>query len=228
MLVSSPGLDPAQFEADLGPHAEAFAKACATIGATSRFAVQVHPDPLAAAAGDRVVVPVSAVLEATLPAEGDAGRLVPLVEHLGIRLSGIVDASRSAIVVGDTHELLPDRGEILLLLATYRLPSLDQAGFNRHWLDVHAPLALSLMSDADKLAQGYVQLHADEAVSATASGLARFAPSGYAGVLECTVDSIETFLRIHSNPEFDAQIYADEAHFVDRGADFRGAFLRIV
>lgn len=228
LLVARQGLDAAQFRLAMEPHADRFAKSCATLGATSRVAYQVQPDPLAAAAGDRVVVPVNGLLEATLPEGGDVGRLLSLVERFAIRNADAVDALQSAVVVADAHVLLPDNGSFMVLLGTRRLPSLDAAGFNNYWLNQHAPLALNLMSDDDKAAQGYVQLHADAELSEKARGLGGFGQHFYDGILQCTVEDIPTFLAIHANPEFDAVIYADEEHFVDRSSEFRGAFLELV
>jgi hypothetical protein len=228
LLVAREGLTASEFRAAMEPHAERFAKSCAAIGATSRVAYQVQPDPMTAAAGDRVVVAVNGVLEATLPAEGDVGRLIGLVEHFGLRTAEALDTAQTAVLVGDAHVLLPDLGSVMVLLATRRLTTLDAAGFNDYWLKQHGSLALRLMSESDKALQGYTQLHADQALSLQASGIAGLGQHHYDGVLQCTVEDIPTFLRIHANQEFDAIIYADEEHFVDRGSDFRGAFLDLV
>lgn len=229
LLVARPGLEAAGFRTAMEPHAELFAKGCAAIGATSRTAYQADPDPLAAAAGDRVIVPVNGLLEATLPESGDVGRLISLVEHFALRTAGVTDSSQTAVAVGDVHTVLPNRGSVMVLLGASRLPTLDAAGFNDYWLNTHAPLALSLMSEQDKAAQGYEQLHADAELSKRASGVAGLIDHHhYDGILQCTVEDIPTFLAIHLNPEFDAVIYTDEEHFVDRTVDLRGAFLEIV
>jgi len=228
LLVAKADLDAAGFRAAMEPHAEQFAKTCASIGATCRYGFQSQPDPLAAAAGDRVVVPVHGLLEATLPEGSEVGRLMSLVEHFALRTTDAVDRTQTAVLVGDAHVVFPDRGSVMLLLGTRRLPTLDAEGFNDYWLNKHAPLALSMMSDEDKAAQGYIQLHADAELSRQASGVAGLENHFYDGVLQCTVEDIPTFLRIHANPEFDAVMYADEENFVDRSSDFRGAFLELV
>ena len=228
LLTARPRLDAAGFRAAMEPHAERFAKSCAAIGATARIGYQVENDPLAAAAGDRVIVPVHGLLEATLPDAGDVSRLISLVEHFVIRTADTIDRSQTAVAVGEAHVLLPDRGSVMVVGATHRLPQLDVAGFNDYWLNTHAPLALSLMSEQDKAAQGYVQLHVDVDASKQAAGVAGLVDHGYDGILQCTVADIPTFLAIHANPEFDAAIYADEAHFVDSTSHFRAAFLEMV
>ena len=227
MLVAKAGLSPAEFETAMQPHAEAFAKQCAAVGATFRHGYQMQPDPLAAAAAGRVVVPISGLFEATLPAEGDANRLVTLVEHLALRVADAVDASQTAVAIGDVHVVLPERGSVMLAAGTRRLPSLDQAGFNDYWLNTHGPLALGMMTEEQKSLQGYEQLHVDAALSARAAGVSGLGIHDYDGILQCTVPDVETFIGIHANPEFDAVIYADEDNFVDRASDFRGSFLNL-
>ena len=225
LLVSRAGLSHAEFTVTMRPHATVFANRCASVGAIFRHGYQMQPDPLAAAAVGRNIVPISGIFEASLPDAGDVNQLLMMVEHLAARIADGVDASETAILVGDVHTVLPPRGSVMLAAGTRRRPSLDQAGFNDHWLRTHAPLALSLMTEEQKSLQGMDQLHADAALSERAALVSGLSIHNYDGVLQSTVDSVETFIGIHANPEFDAIIYADEENFIDRASDFRGAFL---
>jgi hypothetical protein len=202
-------------------------RAARDIGATLRMAVQIENDPMAAAAGDRTVVPLHGLVEFT--ADGNAGdALVDLAGTAARVLGDAVDWTASAACIGTVHEVLPSPpGDLLLVLAAHRLSSLDQAAFGEYWLHRHAALALSLLDAGAKARMGYQQVHAEDSLSRQAAAAAGTAISDYDGVLEVALAAIE-HLPHATNPEFAQAIADDERNFTDQSAAMCGAFLRVI
>jgi hypothetical protein len=227
LLVAKPEV-PADLEARLRPAATKIAKVCANLGVGFRHGYQLNPDPLSAAAGERTLVPLNAVFEVTVEDRPAAADLRSVVEQVVVETAEVIDPSQTALAFGAAHVILPERGPLMLVAATHRRTDLTPAQFHEHWHRRHAPLALSMMSEQDKAAEGYVQVHTDLLASAQLAQLSGFGTADFDGVLECSFDSVDTFFGLHARPEFAAAIYADEANFVDLSSEFRGAFLRLV
>jgi EthD domain len=202
-------------------------RAARDIGTTLRMAVQIENDPMAAAAGDRTVVPLHGLVEFT--ADGDAGdALVDLAGTAARVLGDAVDWTASAACIGTVHEVLPSPpGDLLLVLAAHGLPSLDHAAFGDYWLHRHAALALSLLDDGAKARMGYQQVHAEDALSRRAATAAGASTSDYDGILEVRLAAIE-HLPHATNPAFAQAIADDERNFTDQSAAMCGAFLRLI
>lgn len=198
--------------------------AARNIGASLRTAVQIDNDPMAAAAGDRTVVPLHGLVEVTAT---ESTELVDLSSTAARLIGDAVDWTASAALVGEVHEVLPTPpGELLLVLAAHRLPSLDSAAFGEYWLHHHAVLALSLLDDEAKSRMGYQQVHAEAALSQRAAAAAGAAISDYDGVLEVALAAFE-HLPHATNPAFAKAIADDEQHFADQSAAMCGAVLRV-
>jgi EthD domain len=195
-------------------------------GAALRIAVQIENDPMAAAAGDRTVVPLHGLVEVTTDQRSDV--FVSFAGTAARLLGDAVDWSASAAFVGAVHEVLPTPpGDLLLVLAAHRLPSLDPEAFGDYWLRHHAALALSLLDDEAKARMGYTQVHAERSLSQQAAAAAGATISDYDGVLEVGLAAIE-HLPHATNPAFAQAIADDEQHFTDQSAAMCGAFLRVI
>jgi hypothetical protein len=219
------GGDLASLEAAMVAQADDLVAASVLVGGTCRAAVQIDDDPMASAAGDRVVVPLHGIVEVTVR-EDVAVDLV--ARQITTVLHDAVDWSRSAVAVGTLHEVLPAASDALLLvLAAHRLPSLTQSEFADYWLNQHAALALSLLDAEARSRMGYQQLHADAALSASAAAVAGVGVHDYDGVLEVGLAAVE-HLPHATNPAFAQAIAEDEQHFADPSAAMCGAFLRPV
>jgi hypothetical protein len=200
-------------------------RAARDAGAGLRTAIQIENDPMAAAAGDRTVVPLHGLVEVTTAEGSDA--LVGFARTAAKLLGDAVDWSASAAFVGQVHEVLPaPPGDLLLVLAAHRLPSLDPAAFGDYWLHRHATLALSLLDEGAKARMGYQQVHAEADLSQLAALAAGAAISDYDGILEVGLAAIE-HLPHATNPAFAQAIADDEQHFTDQSAAMCGAFLRV-
>ena len=205
--------------------AEHLVASAAAARGSLRAAVQIADDPMATAAGDRVVVPLHGIVEITVDGAPD---LDGVARDIAGTLRGAVDWSQSAVAIGTVHEVLPAPSDALLLvLAAHRLPSLTQKQFGDYWLNRHAVLALSLLDAEAQSRMGYQQLHAEAHASASAAAAAGIGPSDYDGVLEVGLAAPE-HLPHATNPAFAQAIADDEVHFADPNAAMRGAFLRPV
>jgi len=223
LLVAQDGVS--ELEREIKAHADGLVAVAAAANGSVRAAVQIDDDPMAGAAGDRVVVALHGIVEVTVDAPAD---LDAAARDIASMLHGAVDWSRSAVALGTLHEVLPAPSDALLLvLAAHRLPSLTQAEFGSYWLNRHAALALSLLDAGAQSRMGYEQLHADAHASASAAAAAGAGISDYDGVLEVGLASAE-HLPHATNPAFARAIADDEQHFADASAAMRGAFLRSV
>ena len=221
LLVARDGVS--ELEQEINAHADRLVAVGVAANGSIRAAVQIDDDPMAGAAGGRLVVPLHGVVEVTVdgPANFDA-----VAHDIASMLHGAVDWPQSAAALGTVHEVLPAPSDALLLvLAAHRLPSLTQAEFGEYWLNRHAALALSLLDGDAKSRMGYQQLHADAHSSASAAAAAGAGISDYDGVLEVGLASPE-HLPHATNPAFARAIADDEQHFADASAAMRGAFLR--
>ncbi len=223
LLVANHGVS--DLEEEIAAHADRLVASGAAASGTIRAAVQIDDDPMAAAAGERVVVPLHGIVEVTVDTAPD---LDAAARDVAGALRGAVDWSQSAVALGTLHEVLPAPSDALLLvLAAHKLPSLTQAEFADYWLNRHAALALSLLDAEAQSRMGYQQLHADARASASAAAAAGAGISDYDGVLEVGLAAPE-HLPHATNPAFAQAIADDEQHFADAGAAMRGAFLRPV
>ena len=223
LLVAKNGVS--ALEHEIAARADSLVASSAAANGSLRAAVQIDDDPMAAAAGDRVVVPLNGIVEVTVDELSD---LDAVAGDIADALRSTVDWSRSAVALGTVHEVLPAPSDALLLvLAAHRLPSLTQAEFGEYWLNRHGRLALSLLDADAQSRMGYQQLHADAHGSASAAAAAGAGTSDYDGVLEVGLAAPE-HLPHTTNPAFAQAIADDEQHFADPNAAMRGAFLRPV
>ena len=218
---------PSTLEGALRQHERALREIAASASARLRLAVQLEGDPMSGeAAGDaRTIVPLRGLVELTVAGD-DPAPLLAAVPDIATELAGDVSWATSALAVGKVNEVLPVASDaILLTLAANRLPSIDRTRFHDYWLNVHAALAMSLLDDEKKSKMGYEQIHCDELASTSATQLAGARPSGYDGVLECSLADI-TDLPHLTVPGFAETIMKDEENFADQSAEMLGAFMR--
>ena len=187
--------EPASLEGELRAHESALARIAASAGARLRLAVQLERDPMSAEAarGTRVIAQPRGLVELTV--EGaDPEPLLGVVREIATELRNAVDWPASVVSVGTVNQVLPAASdEILLTLAAIRLPSIDRATFAKYWLDTHAALAMSMLSDEQKAKMGYQQIHANEDASTRATVLAGAKRTSYDGVLQCALARSPTF-----------------------------------
>jgi EthD domain len=219
--------EPASLEGELRAHESALARIAESAGARLRLAVQLERDPMSAEAarGTRVIAQPRGLVELTV--EGaDPEPLLGVVREIATELRNAVDWPASVVSVGTVNQVLPAASdEILLTLAAIRLPSIDRATFAKYWLDTHAALAMSMLSDEQKAKMGYQQIHANEDASARATVLAGAKHTSYDGVLQCALAKV-TDLPHLTVPGFAEVIAKDEQNFTDPSAAMLGSFMR--
>jgi len=218
---------PSALEAALREHEAALRGIAASASAKLRLAVQLEGDPMSGdAAGDaRTVVPLRGLVELTVDGD-DPAALLDLVSDVADELSDVVNWPSSAVSVGTVHEVVPVSSDVILLaLAANRLPAIDRNQFHDYWLNVHATLAMSMLDDDKKSKMGYEQIHSNASASIAATELAGARPTGYDGVIECSLAEI-TDLPHLTVPGFAETIMKDEENFADQSAEMLGAFMR--
>lgn len=223
-MLALPGENPSAVRELLTTQAPAIAKEAIRAGASVCLAGAVDDDPTPAAAGERNVAPVHAVVELTAP---DDAALLDVAAALPGLAPAAVDWSASAVAVGTLAPVLGGDKALLLVLGANRLPTLSQVEFHRYWRDTHAELALSLLDDEQQRRMAYAQLHAEEDPSRWAAALTGAGRYDYDGVLEVGLDQ---FLDLpHASvPGFAEAIFEDEKHFADQAAEMRGGLLQVL
>lgn len=139
------------------------------------------------------------------------GRSVPLDAFAGATtmLTPLVDPSRSAVLVGMEHVVIPGSGPLLLMMALRRLARFTPESFHAHWRNEHAPHVLETVPDLG----GYRQVHADAVASRQAAERAGVAIGDLDGVAEGYFESLDHFAGIMARPEV-----AADAGFIDHAA----------
>lgn len=225
LLMSAP--QPAQLESELRARASRLSKIAGSIGGALRLAVQLDDDPLASPMpGElRAVKPLQGLLEVSV--DGDApDPLLHIVSPLLEALDGCVNRSGVSVSIGQVHELLPAVSDtVLVTIAAHRLAAITPAQCHNYWLNVHAPLALSMLDEDARAALGYQQVHVCRTASEQAAGLAAAQVSTFDAVLQIGL-TLGADLPHLTRPDFAEIIMKDERNFVDHTAHMLGAFLR--
>src|SRR4051812_30424434 len=144
-------------------------------------------------------------------ADGAASRdLVASVEGIASRLADVVDAERSAAVLGNEHVIVAGDRPLMLAFGLRRLPALTGEAFRDHWLNKHAEIGRNVPGS-----QGYRQLHADPDASRAAADAAGVAIADYDGVALAYYEDEQTFVEILSNPAVAEVALEDERRFID-------------
>ncbi|KAK7451672.1 hypothetical protein VKT23_012349 [Stygiomarasmius scandens] len=112
----------------------------------------------------------------------------------------------------ENPKLRTDRVRTLGLIT--KKPSISQEEFERHWLEKHSKLVLSLDIVQKNLLK-YEQLHVNEQTKSLLQslGLTLIDCDGI-GILEA--ESYEKLFEVFNDPEFKAVIGSDEERFLDR------------
>jgi hypothetical protein len=211
----------------LRTHESALTRIAGSAGAHLRLAVQLEGDPLSleAARGTRVIAQPRGLVELSVTGD-DTGPLLGAVREIATALQYAVDWPASTVSVGRVQQVLPAASDaILLTLAASRLPSIDRARFFDYWLNTHAALAMSMLSQEQKAKMGYQQIHANETASTRAGELAGATRTSYDGVLQCALARVADLPHL-TVPGFAEAIAKDEQNFTDPSAAMLGAFMR--
>ena len=104
---------------------------------------------------------------------------------------------------------------IALIVAAKRRPDLTRAQFSHHWLNVHAPLVLSVAEFARHLRQYALYPHAPNPAG---GALVLGQGSDYDGVGELWFESRAAMETAFSEPRYLEIIRPDEDRFLDRDA----------
>ena len=120
------------------------------------------------------------------------------------------DGSRSAVLVGAEHTVLPGRGGACAVGLVRRRADLDRAAFTAHWRDRHVELARRVSGGA-----GYRQLHADPAASAALAGRLGIRDAGFDGAGLLFIDDLAAMGRVRASPQVRRDATEDEMRFVD-------------
>ncbi|MET0986316.1 MAG: EthD domain-containing protein [Steroidobacteraceae bacterium] len=180
-------------------------------------------DPFSAigASQTRQIESLDALLQVTWPITVTMDAIMRPLRGLGSELSAMVDVAKSSLVLGRALVLVEMQGDVFCGFVGRRRPDLTVEQMRRHWLDIHAPLAIRLTGTVGM--HGYVQVHVDRASSEAASTVAGlpFVPYDMGDSLE--IPDLERFLQAFADPEIGRQLYEDEKNFLDHSS-WRGAF----
>jgi hypothetical protein len=162
----------------------------------------------AAPDGTPLLVPAAPfdVLVELRPAEGALAQAV--MAALGP--APVFDGSRSAVLAGVEHTVLPGRGGACAVGLVRRRADLDRAAFTAHWRDRHVEFARRVSGGA-----GYRQLHADPAASAALAGRLGIREAGLDGAGLLFFDDLAAMTRVRASPQVRRDATEDEMRFVD-------------
>jgi hypothetical protein len=157
--------------------------------------------------------------------DGDgAGRATVdgLVGSLHDAIEPVVDWQQSAVIAGREYRLLPGWGELQLVFALRRKPSLSRTAFQDYWLNHHAGYALE--QGVDDRTFYYRQFHTDGCWSGDLARDHGFGIADFDGVAEVYYQSVEEIAERFSRPEVSRDAYADEKTFIDHERSWLGFF----
>jgi hypothetical protein len=143
----------------------------------------------------------------------DPVELLADAADLSGRLGDQVDRSRSIALAGSDHVMLAGPGPAVLVYALRRLPWLTPAAFCDYWQSVHAEFGRRALAG-----QGYRQVHADPALSASLAESAGVTVHDLDGAVVSESTSWEASRKRRANPDLRAAgsaALADEDNFID-------------
>lgn len=153
--------------------------------------------------------PVDAVLQLASDDEDAAPRMADLIAGAAARLDGLLDRSRSSVLIGDEYRITAGDGPIMIVMPLRRLPHLSHDQFMDHWFRRHAALGESV--DGVRYRQNHFDYDATEALG---QRLGLTAPP-LDGITESFfLDTGEAY-RLMSAPAVAVDAITDEKRFID-------------
>jgi len=183
-------------------------------------------DPFQEVAGDRNIESVDAFLQLRLNREIPDTALAQSLKNFASELADVVDIAHSSLSAATTVTLSASEGDVFLAFVGRRRADISREQMSEHWLNHHAPLALSLMGPP-VCHYGYDQLHVDAKQSASLSQAAGFPFVDYDMGDAILIPDLERFLSVMSDPDIARRLYEDELRFLDTKS-WRGAFSNIL
>ena len=132
--------------------------------------------------------------------------LIDAIHGIGEKLGSLIDASKSAALIGDEHVIVSGSEPLFLNMVLRRPLQWSREDWHEHWLDHHAADVRENVSGL----QGYRQFHADEEFSEKAANSAGVDIFDFEGTAEGYYSDIEKFLETLSDPEV-----AKDTGFID-------------
>jgi hypothetical protein len=150
---------------------------------------------------------------------GDLKQLAFALRELIGHLDGWIDPSRSAVVAGTEHVILPGDEPFLLVFAIRRLPSLTVKAYHDYWLNKHAEVARRV-----PVLRAYRQFHADEDATEEAGKILNIGITDFNGAAQGYFRDIKDFLEIMAQPEVTTDALEDEKKFIDHSRSAFGLY----
>jgi hypothetical protein len=146
-------------------------------------------------------------------------QLIRSVEGIGDRLGGLINLSKSAVIAGTEHVIIPGEQPLMIIFALRRLDALSSMEFHDYWLHKHSKVALEVPN-----LKGYKQFHADPAATAKAAEALGVGINDFEGTAEGSFESLDDFLNIMSSPEVAQRALEDEKKFIDHSRSSIGLY----
>jgi hypothetical protein len=138
----------------------------------------------------------------------------PLVDALAgcaSRLAPVIDAARSALLVGHDHPIEEGGGPLIYVVALRKLPELSDARFHDYWLTTHARVVRP-----QPFGRGYRQLHADEQRTRAAARALGVGIDDFGGTALAFHQSLAQFGQIMTSVQVAEGALSDESRFLDQ------------
>jgi hypothetical protein len=146
-------------------------------------------------------------------------QLIRAVDGIGDRLGGLINLSKSAVIAGTEHVIIPGEQALMIIFALRRLDALSSMEFHDYWLHKHSQVALEVPN-----LKGYKQFHADPAATARAAEALGVGIKDFEGTAEGSFESLDDFLKIMSSPEVAQRALEDEKKFIDHSRSSIGLY----
>jgi hypothetical protein len=177
--------------------------------ATVRVAVR---DAAARAIAELPFAPFDAALELGVPQGSGDEELLARATALGPVLEPHIDASSSAVVLGDETEVVPGEGQFHLFDGMRRREGFTLQQFRDYLLAVHSQYGVDPVEHP-----GYRQLHADPEATAAAGRAAGVSIVDVDGVSQLLLRDAGALSRL--DPQLGLGAVADSANFAEDGKD---------
>lgn len=201
------------------------ARQCAAFlpqGTVCRSAIRLEDDPIRRIAHSKEFRGSSESFDAVFEVGAEAGDLnqliIPLrdiIEHL----NQWIDPSRSAIIAGTEHVILPGEEPLLLIFAIRRPFRMTDDAYHDYWLNTHAKVARKV-----PVLRAYRQFHANEGLTQRIGKLLNIGITDFNGAAQGYYRDIEDFLDIMKQPEVTADAIEDEKKFIDHSRSVMGLY----
>lgn len=145
---------------------------------------------------------------------------IPLLQKALKTAGSVVDCSRSVVIAGIEHVLLPGWGELQLVFALRRKRTLTRQAFHDYWLHQHVHFALD-QADNGLL---YRQHHTDSDWSESVASRLGYSIDDFDGCAEVYYQTVEEIAERFSRPDISRDAFADEQTFIDHANSWLGFY----